>query len=116
MYRSTYSAVKGVIDGDLCERFVLLDAALKERIAGEVDRALREVERKISVSIPQSFRLHLLTLDRICELELLSSSRVACTFTVPITYLIHPMQSSSHQSFMCSLNFISKICLTVGKG
>jgi splicing factor 3B subunit 3 len=57
MYRGTYSAVKGVIDGDLCERFVLLDGTLKERIAGEVDRASREVERKISVSLTKSMRL-----------------------------------------------------------
>jgi splicing factor 3B subunit 3 len=49
MYRGYYVPVKGTIDGDLCERFVRLDATLRERLAGEVERAPREVERKISV-------------------------------------------------------------------
>jgi splicing factor 3B subunit 3 len=50
MYRGYYVPVKGVIDGDLCERYVRLDSTLKERIAGEVERSSREVERKIAVS------------------------------------------------------------------
>lgn len=50
MYRGYYVPVKGVIDGDLCERYVRLDATLRERIAGEVERSVREVERKIAVS------------------------------------------------------------------
>ncbi|KAL1861595.1 hypothetical protein VTK73DRAFT_7003 [Phialemonium thermophilum] len=48
MYRSYYVPVKGVIDGDLCERFRLLPRDRKEIIAGELDRTVREVERKIS--------------------------------------------------------------------
>jgi len=48
MYRGYYVPVKGAIDGDLCERFVRLDSTLRERLAGEVERAPREVERKIS--------------------------------------------------------------------
>lgn len=47
-YRSYYAPVKSVIDGDLCERFSLLKRDLKERIAAELDRSVREVERKIS--------------------------------------------------------------------
>ncbi|KAI1770802.1 Pre-mRNA-splicing factor rse-1 [Hypoxylon cercidicola] len=48
MYRSYYNPVKGVIDGDLCERYRLLANDKKERIAGELDRSVREIERKIS--------------------------------------------------------------------
>lgn len=51
IYRSYYVPVKGVIDGDLCERYLVLGRDLKERIAGELDRSVREVERKISVSL-----------------------------------------------------------------
>ncbi|SCV33543.1 related to splicing factor 3B subunit 3 (spliceosomal protein sap130) [Fusarium fujikuroi] len=48
MYRSYYVPSKGVIDGDLCERFRLLPMEKKERIAGELDRTVAEIERKIS--------------------------------------------------------------------
>ncbi|KAF1811794.1 hypothetical protein P152DRAFT_398698 [Eremomyces bilateralis CBS 781.70] len=48
IFRSYYVPVKGVIDGDLCERFLVLDRPAKEKIAGELDRSVREVERKIS--------------------------------------------------------------------
>lgn len=51
MYRSYYAPVKGVIDGDLCERYPLLPNDKKQMIAGELDRSVREIERKISVSI-----------------------------------------------------------------
>jgi splicing factor 3B subunit 3 len=50
MYRGYYAPVKGVIDGDLCERFNLLPNDKKQMIAGELDRSVREIERKISVS------------------------------------------------------------------
>lgn len=48
IYRSYYVPVKGVIDGDLCERFSLLHSDKKQTIAAEVDRSVREIERKIS--------------------------------------------------------------------
>lgn len=48
MYRSYYAPVKGVIDGDLCERFTLLPNEKKQMIAGELDRSVREIERKLS--------------------------------------------------------------------
>ncbi|EGX97124.1 pre-mRNA splicing factor RSE1 [Cordyceps militaris CM01] len=48
MYRSYYAPVKGVIDGDLCERFSILPNDKKQMIAGELDRSVREIERKIS--------------------------------------------------------------------
>ncbi|EON62276.1 pre-mRNA-splicing factor rse1 [Coniosporium apollinis CBS 100218] len=48
IYRSYYVPVKGVIDGDLCERYARLGRDAKERIAGELDRSVREVERKIA--------------------------------------------------------------------
>ncbi|KAL8388604.1 hypothetical protein RB595_009093 [Gaeumannomyces hyphopodioides] len=48
MYRSYYVPVKGVIDGDLCERFTMLPNDKKQMIAGELDRSVREIERKIS--------------------------------------------------------------------
>ncbi|KAG8623189.1 hypothetical protein KVT40_008165 [Elsinoe batatas] len=47
MYRSYYAPVKGCVDGDLCERFFLLDRGRKEKIAAELDREVREVEKKI---------------------------------------------------------------------
>lgn len=53
IYRSYYAPVKGVIDGDLCERFTLLPSDKKQMIAGELDRSVREIERKISVSPPR---------------------------------------------------------------
>ncbi|CCT63201.1 related to splicing factor 3B subunit 3 (spliceosomal protein sap130) [Fusarium fujikuroi IMI 58289] len=40
MYRSYYVPSKGVIDGDLCERFRLLPMEKKERIACELDRTV----------------------------------------------------------------------------
>jgi len=48
IYRGYYVPVKGVIDGDLCERFMLLPNDKKQLIAGELDRSVREIERKIS--------------------------------------------------------------------
>jgi splicing factor 3B subunit 3 len=53
MYRGYYAPVKGVIDGDLCERYTLLPNDKKLMIAGELDRSVREIERKISVSTGQ---------------------------------------------------------------
>lgn len=47
IYRSYYVPVKGVIDGDLCERYLVLPRTVKETIAGGLDRSVREVERKI---------------------------------------------------------------------
>ncbi|KAK3946289.1 Pre-mRNA-splicing factor rse-1 [Diplogelasinospora grovesii] len=47
-YRSYYTPVKGVIDGDLCERYILLPKEKKQMIASELDRSVREIERKIS--------------------------------------------------------------------
>lgn len=52
IYRSYYVPVKGVIDGDLCERYTLLPTDKKMMIAGELDRSVREIERKISVGHP----------------------------------------------------------------
>lgn len=67
IYRSYYVPVKGVIDGDceflqsrifmctytelftVCERFALLPNDKRQMIAGELDRSVREIERKISV-------------------------------------------------------------------
>lgn len=50
IYRSYYAPAKGTIDGDLCETFFLLPNDKKLMIAGELDRSVREIERKISVS------------------------------------------------------------------
>ena len=47
MYRRYYIPVKGCVDGDLCERFFVLERGKKERIAAELDRSVREVEKKI---------------------------------------------------------------------
>lgn len=61
MYRGYYAPVKGVIDGDLCERFNLLSNDKKAMIAKELDRSVREIERKIAVlsqthTLPRTLR------------------------------------------------------------
>lgn len=48
IYRSYYAPSKGTIDGDLCETYFLLSNDKKLMIAGELDRSVREIERKIS--------------------------------------------------------------------
>lgn len=48
IYRSYYAPSKGTIDGDLCETYFLLPNDKKLMIAGELDRSVREIERKIS--------------------------------------------------------------------
>ncbi|KAF8242261.1 hypothetical protein K440DRAFT_617699 [Wilcoxina mikolae CBS 423.85] len=48
IYRGYYVPVKGVVDGDLCERFSLLPRDRKQMIAGELDRSVRDVQRKIA--------------------------------------------------------------------
>lgn len=48
IYRSYYVPVKGVIDGDLCETYFLLPNDKKAMIASELDRSVREIERKIA--------------------------------------------------------------------
>ncbi|KAF2726095.1 hypothetical protein K431DRAFT_1040 [Polychaeton citri CBS 116435] len=47
MYRSYYVPVKGVVDGDLCERFMALSYDSKQKIAAELDREVRDVEKKV---------------------------------------------------------------------
>lgn len=47
-YRGYYVPVKATIDGDLCERFPLLPRDRQQMIAAELDRSVREVERKVS--------------------------------------------------------------------
>lgn len=61
IYRSYYVPVKGTIDGDLCETYVLLPNDKKQMIAGELDRSVREIERKISVSDPPPLGQNVLT-------------------------------------------------------
>lgn len=46
-YRSYYTPVKSVVDGDLCEMYVLLPAEKKRMIAEELDRTVQEVTKKI---------------------------------------------------------------------
>ncbi|KAI0134679.1 CPSF A subunit region-domain-containing protein [Xylariales sp. AK1849] len=53
MYRGYYVPVKGIIDGDLCERYMLLPNDKKQMNADELDRPVREIERKISVRHPR---------------------------------------------------------------
>ncbi|KAK3075411.1 pre-mRNA-splicing factor rse1 [Teratosphaeriaceae sp. CCFEE 6253] len=47
MYRGYYVPVKGVVDGDLCEGFLRLGVDAKAKIAAEVEREVKEVERKV---------------------------------------------------------------------
>ena len=46
-FRSSYYPVKNVIDGDLCETFISLDAAAQKKIAEELDRTPGEVAKKL---------------------------------------------------------------------
>lgn len=46
-YRSYYVPVKGVIDGDLCERFLKLTVDQKAKVAAECERGVSEVEKKV---------------------------------------------------------------------
>lgn len=73
MYRSYYAPVKGVIDGDLCERFALLPTDKKQMIAGELDRSVREIERKLSVSHDITF----ITLPSLASLRVLTCNRTS---------------------------------------
>jgi splicing factor 3B subunit 3 len=47
IYRSYYIPVKAIIDGDLIERYMYLPRTTKESIAADLERSVREVERKI---------------------------------------------------------------------
>lgn len=46
-YRGYYVPVKAVVDGDLCERFAWLPAGKQSSIAGELDRTVGEVLKKL---------------------------------------------------------------------
>jgi splicing factor 3B subunit 3 len=46
-FRSYYTPVKCVIDGDLCEMFIKLPADVKTKIAREMDRTVDEVTRRL---------------------------------------------------------------------
>ena len=46
------SLCKEVLTITVCERFALLPNDKKQMIAGELDRSVREIERKISVGLP----------------------------------------------------------------
>ncbi|KAF7971621.1 hypothetical protein HWV62_20728 [Athelia sp. TMB] len=46
-YRGYYAPVKGVVDGDLCETFARLPGAKQSNIAGELDRTVGEVLKKL---------------------------------------------------------------------
>ncbi|OJJ49096.1 hypothetical protein ASPZODRAFT_60110 [Penicilliopsis zonata CBS 506.65] len=61
IYRSYYAPVKGIIDGDLCEMYFLLPNDKKMMIAAELDRSVREIERKIS---PPLYSIHVSCLAR----------------------------------------------------
>jgi splicing factor 3B subunit 3 len=46
-YRSFYSPVKAVVDGDLCEQYLSLENAKKESISKEFSRSVADVAKKI---------------------------------------------------------------------
>lgn len=46
-YRGYYVPVKAVVDGDLCERFAWLPGGKQAAIAGELDRTVGEVLKKL---------------------------------------------------------------------
>uniref|UniRef100_A0A5S6QBT0 CPSF_A domain-containing protein n=1 Tax=Trichuris muris TaxID=70415 RepID=A0A5S6QBT0_TRIMR len=46
-YRSFYGPVKGVVDGDLCEQFSLLENYKQKEISEDLDRTTTEVSKKL---------------------------------------------------------------------
>ena len=52
--------------GTVCERYMLLPNDKKQMIAGELDRSVREIERKISVSDVSKYPVSRLIPDRTC--------------------------------------------------
>lgn len=46
-YRSAYAPVKAVVDGDLCNQFGHLSMQKQASIAGDTDRTVAEVLKKI---------------------------------------------------------------------
>ena len=46
-FRSYFIPVKNVIDGDLCEEFIVLPQEKQKRIAEDLDRTVAEVAKKI---------------------------------------------------------------------
>jgi splicing factor 3B subunit 3 len=46
-YRGYYAPVKSVVDGDLCENFNLLPYNKQQGIAGDLDRTVGEVLKKL---------------------------------------------------------------------
>ena len=46
-FRSSFFPVKDVIDGDLCEQFVLLSAEAQRRVAEDMDRTVGEILKKL---------------------------------------------------------------------
>lgn len=46
-FRGYYAPVKSVVDGDLCETFTKLSAQKQSAIAGELDRSIGEVLKKL---------------------------------------------------------------------
>ena len=47
LYRSYYVPVRCCIDGDLCERFMLLSSEWKQKVSNEVEKPIGEIEKKI---------------------------------------------------------------------
>jgi splicing factor 3B subunit 3 len=46
-YRSSYAAVRDVVDGDLCEQFAALPPAIQRRVAEDMERSPAEVLKKL---------------------------------------------------------------------
>lgn len=49
-YRSAYAPVKAVVDGDLCNQFGLLSMQKQASIAGDTDRTIAEVLKKLETA------------------------------------------------------------------
>ncbi|KAJ2887655.1 hypothetical protein IWW38_005092, partial [Coemansia aciculifera] len=46
-YRSSFVPVKSVVDGDLCEAFLMLDEETMERVSDKVDRSVQDIVKKM---------------------------------------------------------------------
>lgn len=57
-FRSYYFAVKGVIDGDLCEQFAALEPEKQKQLADELDRSPAEVLKKLEGKALSFIHLH----------------------------------------------------------
>jgi len=54
-YRSYYAPTRHILDGDLCDEYICLPYGVKQKIAEQLDRSVREVLKKLLDTKTQCF-------------------------------------------------------------